>query len=138
MLALSITVPLVGYSTPDVDRYIADARSQAGVIGDDIGRLDTRLAALPPTLRAEVRSAVESAKAATDQATAALDAAASNTPERASATLADAQVALDAAVAQVRFVTDLAANADSEITGFLRGLQDHLNDMRGETLNVVG
>ena len=55
---------------------------------------------------------------------------------RAAIALADAQVALDAASAQLRYVTDMVL-ADGDDTGLsLRALQGHIDELRGETVSA--
>lgn len=133
LFTLSMMIPLGACSSPEVEQFIADARSQTETIGNDLGEVTTQLPELPDGLRNEVTDAVDSARAATDEARAAL-AEASATPDgNAALALADAQVALDAASAQVRYVADLAEAAGSDVTDSLRQLQEHLNELRGET-----
>lgn len=125
----------------DVQQLIADAQVQTETIGDDVERVESHLSVLHAVLRNDVSDAVESVVAATDEARAALERAAD--PEeaadgRATVALADAQVALDAAAAQLRHVTDLAHDAGEGVAVALERLQVHVDELRGETDRASG
>jgi len=123
-------------SAAEVEQLIADAQVQTETIGDDVERVASHLPALHAVLRNDVADATESVQAATDDARTALaraqdaDFAADG---RAAVALADAQVALDAASAQLRYVTDLAHDAGEPVAGALERLQRHIDELRGET-----
>ena len=73
---------------------------------------------------------------ATDEARSALERATDDDEAadgRAAVALADAQVALDAASAQLRYVTDLAHDAGEGVAVALERLQAHIDTLRGET-----
>src|SRR5690606_41970742 len=92
--------------------------------------------ALHRELRHYVLEAVESVEAATDEARSALDRATDGdgaADGRAAVALADAQVALDAAAAQLRHVTALAHDAGEGVAVTLERLQAHIDALRGET-----
>jgi ABC-type transporter Mla subunit MlaD len=139
LLALAMMLPFAARSTAsevEVEQLIAEAQVQTRTIDDDLERVTLHLAALHPALRGSVLDAVDSVEAATEEARAALaraadaDAAADGT---AATALGDAQVALDAASAQLRYVTDLAHDRDSDVAGALERLQTHIDELRGET-----
>ena len=128
MLPLSATA-----TAAEVSRLIEDTQCQVDLIGEDLEKAATQLASLPAGLRAEVEDAVGNAQAATDEANAALAQAAADEygDGRAAVALTDAQVALDAASAQVRHVADKTQGADVGPT--LRHVQDTIDRLRGET-----
>ncbi|MCB7135964.1 hypothetical protein [Cellulosimicrobium marinum] len=137
LLALGMMLPLGPSATAaDVEDLIADAQVQTETIGDDLERVTSQLPVLSPALRNDVLDATESVQAATDEARAALarardaDAAADG---RAGIALADAQVALDAAAAQLRYVTGLAHDAGEGVAVALERLRAHIDELRGET-----
>lgn len=130
-------IPLGAGTAPEVRQLIRTAQSQTESIGSDLGEVDTRLASLPEPLRVEVRNALDSARAATDEARVALYEASTDDTGVSVVALADAQVALDAAFAQVRYVTGLVEAAGSDVTDPLLRLQDNLGALRGETDRAV-
>ncbi|MGC5165223.1 hypothetical protein [Luteimicrobium sp. DT211] len=86
-----------------------DARTQTAALDLDLARVDGEIDALSATLANEVTDAVESARAATLSAEEALAGAAEDVTDatdeaRTALALSDAQVALEAAAAQVRHV----------------------------------
>ncbi|QJW35362.1 hypothetical protein [Cellulosimicrobium protaetiae] len=137
LLALAMMLPLGTTATAaEVQQLIADAQVQTETIGDDLDRVHDQLPALPPVLRNDVLDAVESVQAATDEARSALDRATDGDEAadgRAAVALADAQVALDAASAHLRHVTDLAHDAGEGVAVALERLQAHIDVLRGET-----
>ena len=123
-------------SAAEVQQLIADAQVQTETIGNDLDRVHAQLPALHPVLRNDVLDAVESVEAATDEARSALERATDDDEAadgRAAVALADAQVALDAASAQLRYVTDLAHDAGEGVAVALERLQAHIDTLRGET-----
>lgn len=132
LLTLSMMIPLGAGTSVEVRQLIRAARSETENIGTDLGEVDVRLVSLPDDLRTEVSNALDSARAATAEARAALVQASEGDTGMSVFALADAQVALDAAFAQVRYVTDLAEASGSDVTDPLHRLQDHLSALRGE------
>ena len=137
LLALSMMLPMCSTaSAAEVQQLIADAQVQTETIGNDLDRVHAQLPALHPVLRNDVLDAVESVEAATDEARSALDRATDGDEAadgRAAVALADAQVALDAAAAQLRHVTALAHDAGAGVAVTLERLQAHIDALRGET-----
>ncbi|WP_265522282.1 hypothetical protein [Oerskovia flava] len=136
LLALGMMLPLsaTATATPEVRQLLADAQVQTETINTDLDRVEHQLPEIPALLRHDITDAVESVHAATDEARAALDEAADPLSDgRAAVALADAQVALDAASAQLRYVTDLAAGHGEDVTASLLRLQAHIDELRGET-----
>lgn len=130
MLPLSATA-----TAAEVSRLIEDTQCQVDLIGEDLEKAATQLASLPAGLRAEVEDAVGNAQAATDEANAALAQAAADEygDGRAAVALTDAQVALDAASAQVRHVADKTVAQGADVGPTLRHVQDTIDRLRGET-----
>lgn len=131
---LALAMMLGACSAPaDVEQFIADAQNQAEAIEDDLHELERQVSGVPDVLRHEVTDAVASAQAATDEARGAL-ARASASADGAVVALEDAQVALEAASAEVRHVTGEAADAGAtEVARLLESLQDQIDTLRGET-----
>ena len=126
MLPLSATA-----TAAEVSRLIEDTQCQV----DLIEKAATQLSTLPAGLRSEVEDAVGNAQAATDEANAALAQAAADEygDGRAAVALTDAQVALDAASAQVRHVADKTVAQGADVGPTLRHVQDTIDRLRGET-----
>ena len=137
LLALSMMLPMCSTaSAAEVQQLIADAQVQTETIGNDLDRVHAQLPALHPVLRNDVLAP----RAAAAPATTARRAARQRAPDdaeaadgRAAVALADAQVALDAASAQLRYVTDLAHDAGEGVAVALERLQAHIDTLRGET-----
>ena len=132
---LAVAMMLGACSAPpaEVEQYIADAQNQARAIEGDLQRLENQVASVPDGLQAAVTSAVASAQAATDEARGAL-ARASDSRDGAVESLNDAQVALEAASAEVRFVTAQAReDGIDEVADLLSRLQEQIDALRGET-----
>ncbi|MEN5074834.1 hypothetical protein ABE437_13525 [Isoptericola cucumis] len=135
---LALAMMLGACSAPaDVERFIADAQGQAEAIEGDLHELEKQVSDLPATLATDVTNAVASATAATEEARAAL-VRASESADGAVIALEDAQVALEAASAEVRHVTGEAADAGAaEVSGMLGSLQEQIDALRGETENAA-
>ena len=137
LLALSMMLPM--YSTAsaaEVQQLIADAQVQTETIGNDLDRVHAQLPALHPVRARGAPAAAEAGAAGTGAARAALERATDDDEAadgRAAVALADAQVALDAASAQLRYVTDLAHDAGEGVAVALERLQAHIDTLRGET-----
>ncbi|MHA7134381.1 hypothetical protein [Oerskovia turbata] len=139
-LALAMMLPLsTTASAAEVTRLIEDTRCQVDAVGEDLEKASTQLSSLPEALRAEVRDAVGNAQAATDEANAALAQAAVDEygDGRAVVALTDAQVALDAASAQLRHVADLTLAQGADVGSTLRDAQNTLDRLRGETTRAA-
>ena len=132
LLAVGFTASVSACAVPNLHRFLADARKQTMAISNDLERLLAHLDSLPASLRAEVTAVVDSAQAATDEARAALAAAGASPDDRAVVELTDAQVALDAAFAQVHHVAQVAATRGDDVAAQLRKLQAHLDRLRGK------
>lgn len=150
LLALAAMLPVTAgpaaAQTGAVHQVIAAARLQTDAITAELRRAQGAAAGLPATLRTEVTDAVESASAAAEQARSALASASSastttadqgsgpiSDDDRASVELADAQVALEAASAQLRFVTTLITENGDDVPASLQDLAAHVDELRGET-----
>ncbi len=131
LLALAMMLGACAAPT-ELQQYIADAQVKAQAVEDDLHRLEAQVAALPPALRTAVIAAVASAEAATEEARSAL-VQASRSDDAAVVALADAQVALDAASAELRYVVGEAEAAGAEVTEGLERLTEQIDDLRGET-----
>lgn len=131
LLALAMMLGACAAPT-ELEQYIADAQVKAQAVEDDLQRLESQVAALPPALRTAVTAAVASAEAATEEARSAL-LRASRSEDAAVVALADAQVALDAASAELRYVVGEAEAAGAEVTEGLERLTEQIDDLRGET-----
>ncbi|WP_148284349.1 hypothetical protein [Luteimicrobium xylanilyticum] len=110
-----------------------DARTQTAALDVDLARVDGELDALSGTLATEVTDAVESARAATAAAEEALAGAAQEVVDatdeaRAAVALSDAQIALEAAAAQVRHVRGKLS--DGTVGESLTELLTHLDALR--------
>ncbi|MBD7982847.1 hypothetical protein [Oerskovia merdavium] len=135
-LALAMMLPLSATaSAAEVSRLIEDTQCQVDSIGEDLEKASTQLSTLPAGLRLEVEDAVANAQAATDEANAALAQAATDEfgDGRAVLALTDAQVALDAASAQVRYVADKTVAQGADVGSTLRDVQNTIDHLRGET-----
>ncbi|KRC32896.1 hypothetical protein ACWFNS_14450 [Oerskovia enterophila] len=135
-LALAMMLPLSATaSAAEVSRLIEDTQCQVDSIGEDLEKASTQLSTLPSGLRLEVEDAVANAQAATDEANAALAQAATDEfgDGRAVLALTDAQVALDAASAQVRYVADKTVAQGADVGSTLRDVQNTIDHLRGET-----
>lgn len=116
---------------------VSDARGVTAALDADLAVLGGGFAALPSVLESEVADAVDSARAATDAAQSALagaargaDAPADAVEEgRAVLALSDAQVALEAAAAQVRHVRSQVGDTPT-VSEALTSLQTHLDALR--------
>lgn len=130
MLPLTATA-----SAAEVSRLLEDTQYQVDSIGEDLEKASTQLSSLPSGLRAEVEDAVGNAQAATDEANAALAQAAFDEygDGRAVVALTDAQVALDAASAQLRYVADKTVAQGADVGSTLRDVQNTIDRLRGET-----
>jgi hypothetical protein len=118
-----------------VQPHVVAAQARAQVIEQDLDDAERLLCALPKDLRDAVRDAVSSVRAATAEARTALSRATDEVEAadgRAAAALFDAQVALDAAAAQLRFVSDQVAGVDADVVSALARLQEHVDGLRGE------
>ncbi|GII98962.1 hypothetical protein CLV28_2745 [Sediminihabitans luteus] len=149
ILALATMLPFVGAPTAaasSVQQVIAAARTHTDAITLSLAQVDDDVRRLLGTLQAEVGDAVASARAATEQAVSALAAAddAARSPEsgttsitdpelRASVELADAQVALDAASAQLRYVTSALDESGVGVPSSLVALGERIDTLRGRT-----
>lgn len=135
---LALAMMLGACSAPaDVEQFIADAQSQAEAIEDDLHELEKQVTDLPATLGTDVTNAVASATAATEEARGALHRA-SESADSAMFALEDAQVALEAASAEVKHVTGEAADAGAtEVSRMLGSLQEQIDTLRGETQNAT-
>ncbi|WP_148061608.1 hypothetical protein [Cellulomonas sp. PhB143] len=142
LFAIASMIPFAGTSaatTGSVHQVIAAARSQTDAISANLAAARTDARSLGGTLRAMVSSAVESAAAASEQAgtalTSASDAARSTEDllGRATVEIADAQVALEAAWAELHHATDQVAGSGTPVPGSLTELSDHLDALRGQT-----
>ncbi|MCA5891759.1 hypothetical protein LEP48_14730 [Isoptericola sp. NEAU-Y5] len=136
---LALAMMLGACSAPaDVERFIADAQNQAQAIEDDLQRLEQQASDLPAALAGDVTNAVASATAATEEARDALQRA-QDSKDGAVVALQDAQVALEAASAEVRHVTQEAADAGADdVARLLGGLQEQIDTLRGETDRAAG
>ena len=104
-LALAMMLPLSATaSAAEVSRLIEDTQCQVDSIGEDLEKACTQLSTLPSGLRLEVEDAV-----------------------------ANAQVALDAASAQVRYVADKPVAQGADVGSTLRDVQNTIDHLRGET-----
>lgn len=117
---------------------VSDARNVTAALVADLDVLGDRLGALPSRLESEVADAIDSARAATDAARSALAGVPdSEDPDpvdavqegRAVLALSDAQVAVEAAAAQVRHVREIVGDTPT-ISDALGSLQDHLDALR--------
>ncbi len=98
--------------------------------------MHAQLPALHPVLRNDVLDAVESVRRRRTRPAPRFERATDDDEAadgRAAVALADAQVALDAASAQLRHVTDLAHDAGEGVAVALERLQAHIDALRGET-----
>lgn len=135
-LALAMMLPLSATaSAAEVTQFLEDTQCQVDSIGEDLEKAATQLSTLPAGLRIEVEDAVGNAQAATDEANAALAQAASDEygDGRAALALTDAQVALDAASAQLRYVADKTVAQGADVGSTLRDVQNTIDHLRGET-----
>jgi len=135
-LALAMMLPLSATaSAAEVTQFLEDTQCQVDSIGEDLEKAATQLSSLPTGLRSEVEDAVGNAQAATDEANAALAQAASDEygDGRAALALTDAQVALDAASAQLRYVADKTVAQGADVGSTLRDVQNTIDHLRGET-----
>ncbi|GAA3228676.1 hypothetical protein ACFP63_01580 [Oerskovia jenensis] len=135
-LALAMMLPLSATaSAAEVTQFLEDTQCQVDSIGEDLEKAATQLSSLPAGLRSEVEDAVGNAQAATDEANAALAQAASDEygDGRAALALTDAQVALDAASAQLRYVADKTVAQGADVGSTLRDVQNTIDHLRGET-----
>ena len=135
-LALAMMLPLSATaSAAEVTQFLEDTQCQVDSIGEDLEKACTQLSTLPSGLRLEVEDAVANAQAATDEANAALAQAATDEfgDGRAVLALTDAQVALDAASAQVRYVADKTVAQGADVGSTLRDVQNTIDHLRGET-----
>jgi chromosome segregation ATPase len=135
--ACSAPQELQDYAAADLQQYIADAQEKAQAVEDDLQRLESQVDGLPAALRTDVVDAVASAEAATEEARSALELAAKS-DEGAAAALADAQNALDAASAELRYVIGQAEAAGLEVTEGLEHLLAQIDALRGETSRAGG
>ncbi|MEK8226609.1 hypothetical protein NKG05_11730 [Oerskovia sp. M15] len=139
-LALAMMLPLSATaSAAEVTQLIEDAQCQVDSIGEDLEKAATQLSSLPTGLRAEVEDAVGNAQAATDEANAALAQATADDygDGRAVLALTDAQVALDAASAQLSYVADKTVAQGADVGSTLRDVQTTIDHLRGETSRAV-
>jgi hypothetical protein len=106
------------------------ARTYTAALDSDLQRVDDQIDGLQDAVAAEVADAVDSARAATQAAQSALEAAtaAESDEARAAVELSDAQVALEAAAAQVRHVQGRVA--DDGAASSLTELLTHLDALR--------
>lgn len=131
LLALAMVLGGCG-ATGEVQELVADARTQAEAVEGEIKSLGDQVPTLPEDVRAEVENAVASAGAATVEARDAIDKAAVD-DDAAKTALADAEVALDAASAELRHVADRAAEAGSStVSASLQELREQIDALRGE------
>lgn len=149
LLALAAMLPSTAGTTMStapgaVHQVIAAARLQTDAITADLPRAQDAAATFTTALRAEVTDAVESASAAAEQARTAIASASSVTgttagagpvsdEDRATVELADAQIALEAASAQLRYVSNLITEGGTEVPASLQDLAAHIDGLRGET-----
>ncbi|GAB3089352.1 hypothetical protein [Isoptericola nanjingensis] len=135
---LALAMMLGACSAPaDVEQFIADAQSQAEAIDSDLQRIEEQVTGIPDELRTDVTNAMASAQAATDEAREAL-ARAEKSQDGAVVALEDAQVALEAASAEVKHVTDEAReNGSDKVADLLSTLQEQIDALRGETENAA-
>lgn len=109
-------------------------RSQVRVVTADITRVSVRASTLPVDLRTQVASAIASASWATANTQDAIKAVADAEPHlrwAAQTSLQDARTGLDAAAAELRYVTDLVRGVNSQISAALDALQVDIDILRG-------
>ena len=114
-------------------------RTQTDVVSRDITLAVTHTSVLPDALRAQTRSAIASAQAATSTARRALhavDTADSFTLWSVEENLNDARTALDAASAELRYVTERVTGIDAGVSAALGALQQDLDILRGTTADA--
>jgi hypothetical protein len=134
---LTITLPLATGSMASADARqatLTPVRVQTEVVTRDITLATTRTSALPFKLRMQVQNAIASAQAATANAQNAIhacDTAELHTVWAAETSLHDAQTALDAASAELRYVIDQVALANPRVTAALHALQQDIDVLRG-------
>lgn len=139
LLALAMMLPAPAYASTDVEALLDAARTRTETIDAELHRLTPQVTEVSATVRAEVASAVASAQAATDEARTALALAQDPSDDgRAAVALADAQVALDAASAELRWVVDDVLAADDPVRASLVDVQVRIDDLRGETSRAAG
>lgn len=133
LLTLSTLLVPRGSVTSALDGLLAGTRVFASAVEDDLDRVQGELAARSPAsadedVEAEVADAVASARAAATAASAALDEIADDAAPFAAVALADAQVALEAAAAQVDHVRRIVD--DPAVAATLAGVRAHLDTLR--------
>lgn len=141
---LALTLPLATGSvafadTVDRQDTLVQVRSQTDVVSRDISLAVTHTSILPEALRAQTRSAIASALAATStakQALRAVDAAEPFSVWSTEDSLNDARTALDAASAELRYVTASVDGIDAGVSAALRALQQDLDILRGTTADA--
>ncbi|SDB87506.1 hypothetical protein SAMN05216410_0608 [Sanguibacter gelidistatuariae] len=141
---LAIALPLATGSVAFADTVerqdtLVQVRSQADVVSRDITSAVTHTSVLPAALRAQTRNAIASTQAATSTAKRALRAVDAAEPFSAWSTedsLNDARTALDAASAELRYVTASVAGIDAGVSTALLALQHDLDVLRGTTADA--
>lgn len=134
---LALTLPLAQGTAAQAEvrpSTIVPVRSQTEVVTRDITLAATRAPALPAPLRGQVDSAIRSAQAATTSAQSAIaevDSADAYSLWTAQVSLHDARTALDAASAELRYVTSAVAGVDPWVTAALDALQTDIDVLRG-------
>ncbi|PJI90985.1 hypothetical protein [Luteimicrobium subarcticum] len=127
LLALAAMLFLGGGTA--LHAVVSEATDHTTALGVDLDRVDDSLSALGDGVDEQVADAVDSARAATAAAEAALADVDDTLVDQARTALAlsDAQVALDAASAQVRHVRE---RVDGTVGDALASLQQHLDALR--------
>lgn len=141
---LALALPLATGSVAFADTIqrqatLVQVRTQTDVVSRDITLAVTHTSILPDALRAQTRSAIASAQAATSTARRALhavDTADSFTLWSVEENLNDARTALDAASAELRHVTARVTGIDAGVSAALSALQQDLDILRGTTADA--
>lgn len=136
---IAIALPLATGSVAfadSVERQTAliPVLSQTDAVSRDITLAVIHVSALPADLRAQTDSAIASAQAAVSTTQRALHAADTADPFTAWSVedgLNDARTALDAASAELRYVTANVEGIDAEVSAALHTLQQALDVLRG-------